>query len=61
VGAETCCRVAKVIKKDNNFQVDLEAWLMVGRNAKENGLEICLKCWNFWLTIMNLMLLKNVS
>jgi hypothetical protein len=54
VGAETCYRGAKnIIKKDGNMQVDLVAWLMVVINAKENGLEIYLKCRDFWLTILN--------
>ena len=54
VGAETCYRGAKnIIKKDGYIQVDLIAWLMVGHNAKENGLEISSKYRDFWLTIMN--------
>jgi hypothetical protein len=41
LGTETSYRVAQnVIKKDCSIQVDLEAWLMVGREANENGLEI---------------------
>ena len=57
MGAETSYRVAKnVIKKihSGNIQVDLEVWLTVGSNANKNGLDICLKCRNFWLNIMNL-------
>lgn len=54
VGAETCYRGAKnIIKKDGYIQVDLIAWLMVGHNAKENGLEISSKYRDFWLIIMN--------
>jgi len=34
-----------------NIQVDLEAWLTVGCNTKENDLEICLKCRNVWLNV----------